>query len=288
MLSDLGVSLLRCSVIFDLKGAALVEKQTTIVHVKPVPACDVRALMSTLSSVAHDIGNLVQSAASTVDSLAHDPAIRAGHMNQVLGRAESALDHAGLLVRRIIRLSRYRVTEPKPVHLAACLAEVESVARSFWDRRYVVEVQVSTELPEILCDVVSLQNAVLNLLANARDAMPTGGVISVRAEPSEVGSTRGIALSVSDDGVGMAPETMSYAFKPFFTTKSTGLAGMGLPMVERFVREAGGRIHIESALGVGTTVTLLLPAIFSFSAESRSAHVGNMLHDAAAPKSLDG
>ena len=99
----------------------------------------------------------------------------------------------------------------------------------------------------------------LNLVFNARDAMPDGGMIAIEAAASGEGRSALIELSVRDTGIGMTPRTVVRAFDPFFTTKSKGLGGIGLPTVKRFVEEAGGSVAIESRLGSGTTVTLRLP-----------------------------
>ena len=100
----------------------------------------------------------------------------------------------------------------------------------------------------------------LNLLFNARDAMPNGGIISIRAQAIFLGPDEAIELRVADSGLGMKPDTVARAFDPFFTTKSYGLGGLGLPTVHRFVQDVGGRVLIESEFGVGTTVRLQLPA----------------------------
>jgi signal transduction histidine kinase len=125
-----------------------------------------------------------------------------------------------------------------------------------WDAEFSLHMRVHANLPQIQCDPVSLQSAVLNLLLNARDAMPGGGDIAVAA----IERDGEVEICVADNGVGMAPDTVRRAFEPFFTTKADGLGGVGLPMVERFVREAGGRVAVESELGIGTIVMLHLPA----------------------------
>lgn len=140
------------------------------------------------------------------------------------------------------------------------LHEVEGVIRASWNRRYKLEVHIASDLPHVSCDPVSLQAAVVSLLLNARDAMPKGGVILLRAEMISKSVIPSIDISVTDAGVGMTAETLARAFEPFFTTKSDGLGGVGLPMVERFVYEAQGRILVESEFGVGTTVIMRLPA----------------------------
>jgi signal transduction histidine kinase len=102
----------------------------------------------------------------------------------------------------------------------------------------------------------------LNLVFNARDAMMGTGIITITARPTWRGPVKsGVEISVSDDGIGMSPTTIACVFDPYFTTKTDGLGGIGLPMVEGFVRDAGGIIAIKSDPGAGTTVTLSLPAV---------------------------
>jgi signal transduction histidine kinase len=166
------------------------------------------------------------------------------------------------------------VSERAEVRLVAVLSEVESLLQTTWGTDIQLDVWTGSDLPAMKCDPLALQNVVLNLLFNARDAMPDGGVISIRAEAISLYSGTGIELRVADSGIGMKPDTVVRAFDPFFTTKANGLGGVGLPMVERFVQQMGGSIHIESEYGVGTTVKLQLPV----SAQSLS---GNHQDDTA-------
>jgi len=145
------------------------------------------------------------------------------------------------------------------------LLEVETVIRVMWSHIYKLEVQVDEDLPRVNCDPSALQAAVVNLLLNAREAMPNGGVISMRAHAISESGGAAIEIRVSDAGLGMTPEMLARAFEPFFTTKCDGLGGLGLPMVERFVHEARGRVLIESKYGIGTTVAIRLPAFVSAS-----------------------
>ena len=101
----------------------------------------------------------------------------------------------------------------------------------------------------------------LNLVLNARDATTGNGIVSISARGIAPAIAAGVELRVADDGIGMSRATLARIFDPCFTTGADGLGGMGLPMVELFVRGAGGALSIESALGVGTTVILTLPAI---------------------------
>jgi signal transduction histidine kinase len=148
--------------------------------------------------------------------------------------------------------------QAEAVNVTACLADIEALIQTMWGPKIRFDLSASGDLPLLTCDGANLQAAIMNLLLNARDAMPDGGAISVVATAIHDGYSA-IELRVADNGLGMNEDTVRRAADPFFTTKSTGLGGLGLPMVKRFVQEAGGRLHIESQPGVGTSVTLLLP-----------------------------
>jgi signal transduction histidine kinase len=224
----------------------------------------------TAAGIIHDLGNLIQIASSAVNVVARDPNTHTPHLEPVIAGARSSLERAGALVRQTIGMVGEFATAVEQVSVAACLSEVQSLLQITLEHGIRLDVRANSDLPVVKCEPLALQNAVINLLFNARDAMPNGGVISIRAEAISLDSGAGIELRVADSGVGMKPETIVRAFDPFFTTKSGGLGGVGLPMVERFVQEHGGRILIESEYGVGTTVKLQLPASPQ-SADSRHA-----------------
>ena len=148
----------------------------------------------------------------------------------------------------------------EPIDIRACLMEIEALARATWDRDIAFEIYASETLPMLRCSRVGLQSAIMNLLLNARDAMPDGGVISIAAAAIDgEGEGAGIELRISDNGLGMTEDVLHRATDPFFTTKASGLGGFGLPMVKRFAQEARGNLHLESEPGRGTVVTLRLP-----------------------------
>jgi signal transduction histidine kinase len=212
-----------------------------------------------IAGLVHDLGNLIQIASAAVSILARDPTIRTAGLDPVLAGATTSLERAGALVRRTIGVASGRAAAVRAVTLAACLGEVEKLIGLAWDRSIALDIQIDADLPAVTCDPLALQNVLLNLLFNARDAMPTGGTISIRAATAALDFGETIELRVSDTGIGMTPETVARAFDPFFTTKAGGMGGVGLSMVARFVQDAGGRIFIESKYGFGTTVTLQLP-----------------------------
>lgn len=156
------------------------------------------------------------------------------------------------------------VHDPTPeeyVDIRACLIELENICGSNWGvGSFAIAVRLQPCLPEAKCDRQELQGALLNLIFNARDAMPDGGVISIEAVAIERASGPTIELRIEDQGVGMTPETMHLAFEPFFTTKGKGLGGVGLPMVRHFVESHGGSITLHSIPRSGTTAIVSLPA----------------------------
>ncbi|MDX8514453.1 sensor histidine kinase [Mesorhizobium captivum] len=227
------------------------------------------------AGVVHDLGNLIQVASSALNRLARDPSVSATPaLMLAIASARTALERAGGLVRHTISLARDGHTEIEHTNVAVCLAEIETFIRTTWDPNIRLEVRARSELPLAKCDRMDLQNAILNLVFNARDAMPNGGLISIDAAAIVAGSkaTR-IDLRVTDNGIGMSRETIACAFDPFFTTKGEGLGGVGLPMVKRFAEQSGGSVEIKSTLGSGTTVILRLPAMRSDIDATRSVNL---------------
>jgi len=214
------------------------------------------------AGIVHDLGNLIQIASSAVNIVARRlPSSYSHDLDPVIAGAKTSLARAGILVRQTIGMSREQATEVEQVSVTACLAEIETLIQITWDNRIRLDVRAGPNLSPVKCDPLALQNAILNLVFNARDAMPDGGVISIYAASVLLGpDVSGIEVRVVDSGIGMTVDTIMRAFDPFFTTKSDGLGGVGLPMVELFARDAGGRVFIESEYGIGTAVILQLPA----------------------------
>ena len=159
-----------------------------------------------------------------------------------------------------MRLTLEGNTPVEAFSVMACLTEIEVMVKSTWEPNIRFDLQASLDPLVVTCSRESMQSAIMNLLFNARDAMPEGGLISLVAAAIYQGDVATeIELRVSDNGLGMTRDTLLRAIDPFFTTKSTGLGGLGLPMVTRFAQEAGGHLYIESEPGVGTIVALRLP-----------------------------
>jgi len=214
----------------------------------------------------HDLGNLIQVASSALNLVARDAGVAATPaLEPVLAGARTALLRAGALVQDTLVSAREAHRPPGPAALdhanvRTCLGEVEALVRGAWESKMRLRIKAGFDLPAACCDRLGLQNAILNLVFNARDAMPDGGLISIDAAAVVREGDWLVELLVTDSGIGMTGETARRAFDPFFTTKGTGLGGVGLPMVKQFVERHGGSVDIESVLGSGTTVTLRLPA----------------------------
>jgi len=151
-------------------------------------------------------------------------------------------------------------TEPVGFAVADLLAEIALEVETTMGPDIMLEIVVPSAIPGVSCSRDRLRDAVIQLLANARDALPTGGTISIEAALNNHRSdAKAVELRVVDSGIGMERETLRRAVEPFFTTKTTGLGGLGLTIVGHFADDIGGRFHLHSELGIGTRATLLLP-----------------------------
>jgi signal transduction histidine kinase len=232
-----------------------------IPYAKPEPYSLNTNPADAIFGVVHDLGNLIQVATSALNLISRSADTELGSsLVPVVASARVSLQRAGTLVQQTLRIARDGNGAVEPVDISACLMEIEALVRATWDRNIQFELYAGQALPVVRCSRVGLQSAVMNLLLNARDALPDGGVISIVATAvyDEHAATE-IELRVADNGFGMTEDVLRRASDPYFTTKASGLGGLGLPMVERFAREAGGHLHLESEPRRGTVVTLRLP-----------------------------
>ena len=220
--------------------------------------------------IAHDFNNMltiVRAYTSLVQRAVQDgrpPAV--GDVAEI----ERATERAAAMTRRLLAFSRQRAVEPQVVDLNALIGEeVNMLARLIGDD-ITLRFEPAAALPAVLADPAQVEQVLVNLLVNARDAMPDGGCVTIRTgtadgpppdESDGDGTERGfVVLEVEDNGVGMDDETVERIFEPFFTTKSPEHGtGLGLAMVQGIVRQAGGTVVVQSAPAHGTTFRLLWP-----------------------------
>ncbi|MFT3965942.1 MAG: ATP-binding protein, partial [Sphingobium sp.] len=203
-------------------------------------------------NVAHDFNNLLSPIMSSLDL------VLMGHSSQeVVARSASiameAAETAKTLVQRLLAFARRQPLRPTAVDLGALLRGMESLLSSTVDRRVEISFEIEDGLPTIRADKHQLEMAILNLVVNARDAMPMGGHLRLCATrpgamaPERLRSGDYLCLSVKDDGIGMDSRTLASATEPFFTTKDVGQGtGLGLSMVDGLTNQMGGTLEIFS------------------------------------------
>lgn len=167
------------------------------------------------------------------------------------------------LADALLSFAGRRTLDPAAVAPRSLLNHVAGLLQNTLDGRIKVQVEVADSCPVLWLDPHAFEDALLDLAINARDAMPEGGLLVFRAFPKKLDGTRpGVALAVSDTGVGMTDHVATRAVRPFFTTKENSpMAGLGLASVDGFARQSGGSMELQTAPGAGTTITLHLPAL---------------------------
>ena len=222
--------------------------------------------------IAHDFNNIL-AAISGYSELALAAARTGETSPREIGQVLKAVDRAKNLVQQILAFSRKAAHQPQPMNLNTMLREAVSMIKSTIPKMIAVELDLADDLRPINGDATQLEQVVLNLAGNARDAMPNGGVLRLRTENKTLGpefaeSHPGLSpgdyvlLTVEDTGVGMPPEVLSHVFEPFFTTKEIGKGtGMGLASAYGIVKGHGGYISCSSEPGKGASFAIHLPAV---------------------------
>lgn len=213
------------------------------------------------SSVAHDFNNLLSAIKSSLSLLPRGKR-DTDRGDQVIAIAGLAVDRGAALVQQLLSLSRKQELRPERIDLPAELAQFQQLVRHLVGDEIAVAVDVEPGVPAILADRGQLTAALTNLCTNARDAMPDGGTITIRARPALDDRLGGdlVVIGVTDTGHGMPPEVARRAFEPFFTTKGASGNGLGLASAARFAEQSGGTLRLVTEEGAGTTVELWLKA----------------------------
>ena len=208
--------------------------------------------------------------------------------------AQTAAQRAAALTHRLLAFSRRQTLDPKPADINGLVAGMFDLLARTVGPEIKLHTAGADDLWTVLVDVSQLENALLNLCINARDAMPDGGRIDIEMRNAKLSEqTAGerdlppgdyVALSVSDDGTGMPPEVAARIFEPFFTTKPLGSGtGLGLSMIYGFARQSGGNVRVHTRPGLGTTMRILLPRHYGEAAQE--VERGAL---SEAPRSVDG
>jgi signal transduction histidine kinase len=223
------------------------------------------------AGVAHDFNNLLTVIAGNVEL--HLEQLPANASTELLSDVKQAVEMGERLTERLLTISSRRTAPPDTLDLNACLRSMSELLSRTLGGSIEVRLNLAADLGLVRVDPGDVENAVLNLVINARDAMPRGGRLSAVTRNVKCRAGAGVTvgdyvlLTISDSGVGMVREVVEHAFEPFFTTKDPGQGtGLGLASVYAFVKRGGGHVKIRSEPGKGTAVSMYFP---KFSAGAR-------------------
>jgi signal transduction histidine kinase/CheY-like chemotaxis protein len=220
--------------------------------------------------IAHDFNNLLTVImARAVLELDRQPAGSTAHKTLTLVHGTAV--RAAALTRQLLAFSRKQVLQPRVLDLSALVAEMEPLLHRLIGEDVTIAMHRAHPVGRVKADPSQLEQVLLNLVVNARDAMPGGGTLTIATRDTVIGPGDGrrapevepgayVALEVADTGVGMSPDVLTRIFEPFFTTKAEGKGtGLGLATVYGIVKQSGGHVTVTSEPGRGTTFTVLLP-----------------------------
>ena len=222
------------------------------------------------SGIAHDFNNLLAAVSGNLQMLYQMLHDRADIAQKIL-RALEAAERGATVTQRLLAFSRQQALLPEATDLNALVLNLLDLASYSLGSKIAVETELQPGLAPVFVDPGQLENAILNLLFNSRDAMPAGGRIRVRTAavpPSAPDGANGfLCIGIEDSGVGMTADVLAHVYEPFFTTKDKGRgSGLGLSMVYGFVTQSGGQIDIDSTPNAGTTVSITLPSAQAYTA----------------------
>lgn len=220
--------------------------------------------------IAHDFNNLLAVVVGNIDLVQEEnpPA----EVANLLQAAQQAALRGGELTRRLLAFARNQHLEPTAIELPGAIRDFIAMAARTLGPDIKLLSEIGTNTPQLFADAGELDNVLLNLVVNARDAMPDGGTITIATQLAELDEDHPavragelvsgdyVLLRVSDTGGGIPPESIERIFEPFFSTKGKDRGtGLGLSMVYGFVKQSGGNVKVYSEVGMGTTVSILLP-----------------------------
>jgi PAS domain S-box-containing protein len=232
-----------------------------------VQAQKMDAIGKLTGGIAHDFNNLLAAVIGGL-SLLERKAVLAEEQQRILGMTKRAAEQGSELVRRLLAFARRQKLEPRPVDIEALRLAVSDLLTHTLGGLIKIEWKIADDAWEAYVDQAQLELALVNLIINARDAMPNGGSVSVVADNCPVAGDADsglepgdyVRIAVRDTGTGIEPDVLEKVMDPFFTTKAVGKgSGLGLSMVYGFAKQSNGAFRIQSEVGEGTTAELWLP-----------------------------
>lgn len=243
-------------------------------------AHDFNNLLAVILNYASFVSEELTTAASTTSGDQWDGALRDVHQIQVAAERASELTH------QLLSFARREVVQARELNLNDAIIRMEQILRRTIGEQIELVIDLCDDDAIVVADPGQIEQVVLNLAINARDAMPSGGSLTIAtsmstmtndgANPDDIPAGLYVCVRVKDNGIGMAPEVRDRAFEPFFTTKAIGEgSGLGLATVYGIVEQSGGHTRIDSYEGVGTSITILLPSVVD---DSVTLALGNTDH----------
>jgi PAS domain S-box-containing protein len=235
--------------------------------------------------IAHDFNNLLSVLSSGLEVLAMQRGGEGGD-SRTIESMRRAVDRGARLTQQLLAFARQQPLQAETRNLNRIITGFESVLRRAGNSNIEFEIDLDRKAHSAVIDSARFESALLNLVVNARDAMPEGGRIviatrNVTLAQQQAGSLAAgeyVKVTVSDTGTGMPPEVLGRVFEPFFTTKEVGKGtGLGLSQVYGFIKQSDGEVVIESSPGQGTTVAIYLPAVVAEAQEDRRSHIERVL-----------
>jgi PAS domain S-box-containing protein len=263
VMDESGTPLYMDSVVVDETERYVLEQQLA-------QAQKMEAVGRLAGGIAHDFNNLLGVILGHSDLILQGLGPDAPNAH-ALREVRDAAAHGAALTRQLLGFSRIQLTQPAVLDINAPVASVRRILDRLIGENYTLRVEAGADLPTVCIDPIQVEQITMNLVINARDAMPDGGVITLTTsvvsinEPTPVvggdmAPGEYVCLKVHDHGVGIEPEVRPYIFEPFFTTKESPRdTGLGLAIVSGIVAQSDGYVRIESEVGHGTTVEIFLP-----------------------------
>ncbi len=262
------------------------ETETTLRQVQKI-----ETIGQLTGGIAHDFNNMLTVIMGNLDTVQRrmEKLGDAAKIKQPVANALQGAKNAANLTQRLLSFSRQQALQPKSLALNSLVSETSQMLTRLVGEGVSVETVLAAGLWQTFADANQVENALVNLVVNARDAMPDGGKLTIETSNAHLDENYAsrfgdlkpgqyVLLSVTDQGTGIAPDKIQKIFEPFFTTKAPGKGtGLGLAMIYGFVKQSGGHIRIYSEVGHGTTVKIYLPRLVedkSISNHPREAPIG--------------
>jgi signal transduction histidine kinase/CheY-like chemotaxis protein len=249
---DLGKTL----VLAEARNAELLRSREELARAQRL-----EAVGQLTGGVAHDFNNLLTVVIGNLELLSYSEAL-SPRLQGFARAAQQAAQRGARITEQLLTFARRQISRPVYIDLNGLLTDFQSLMRQALTARVELRLTLAPEPLFVRLDTAQFEAALLNLIVNARDAMPDGGRIEItsKSEPPDASGARFVSVEVSDTGTGMTPEVAARAFEPFFTTKPVGEgSGLGLSQVYGFVTAAGGRVEIQTAPGAGCTIRMRFP-----------------------------